>query len=219
MGQSNTASGDNSFAAGTTGTASGDNSSAPGGSVARATGDYSFAAGGSHTTASGDYSFASNDTTTASAISSFASGTESVASLVAQEAHAGGAFVTAGDAQYSSVPLKVISTSGTPVALVGQAGDPIFIRSGFTYGFTATILGRKTTGTKHARFHVSGIIANNAGTTALVGAVTTWADDGSEATWSIAVTADNATDSLALTVTGEATVRWVARVDLEEVGT
>ena len=44
--------------------------------------------------------------------------------------------------------------------------------------------------------------------------------DAGAATWSVAVTADATNNRLAITVTGEAdkTIRWVATVEMAEVG-
>ncbi len=147
-----------------------------------------------------------------------AGGLNAFADLNTKWARSDGGFAIQGDGQYSTVSLSGVSSSGTPVILLIGGSARLSVRSNFTYGFTARVTGRKTTGTKHARFTCSGIISNEAGTTALVGAVSVVADDGSEGTWSVAVTADDTNDALQIAVTGEATVRWLARVELEEVG-
>ncbi len=173
---------------------------------------------GINTIASGSAAHAEGSGTTASGDNSHSQGANALASVYSQHAASDGGFGTIGDGQYSTVSLSGVSSSGTPVILLIGGSDRLTVRTNFTYGFTARITGRKTTGAKHARYTCSGIISNEAGTTALVGAVSVVADDGSEGTWSVAVTADDTNDALQIAVTGEATVRWLARVELEEVG-
>ena len=70
-----------------------------------------------------------------------------------------------------------------------------------------------------AAYEFVGCIDNNAGTTALVGSVTTTVVAEDTVGWDCAVTADNTNDALIITVTGEAnkTIRWGARIELTEV--
>lgn len=132
--------------------------------------------------------------------------------------------VGAGDSQLGIQPLGGISTDATPVVLAtgGPAGPgntiirPI-VRSGATYGFTATIVGRMTDGSASAMFIRSGLIHNEAGTTALVGSVATIGTDNNTPGWAVAITADDTNDAIQVAVTGEATVHWTCRLDCTEV--
>ena len=66
---------------------------------------------------------------------------------------------------------------------------------------------------------ITGGIDNNAGTTALVGSVTTTTVAEDTAAWDVTATADDTNDGINVLVTGEAskTIRWVARAEIAEV--
>lgn len=112
------------------------------------------------------------------------------------------------------------TTDATPLVLTiaGTAAAPT-IAADTTVGFTLYLVARKPAdGTVGARFVRAGLIANNAGTTALVGSVATVGTDINASALAVAVTADNAADALAVTVTGLAatTLAWAARLELVE---
>lgn len=229
------ASGDHSHVEGTSSVASGDDSHAEGNSSV-ASGICSHAEG--YTTASGDYSHAEGQYGTASGASSHIEGYDTVAS--GEHSHAGGNgaisdmscqwsrsdgfFGTEGDGQHSIIQLSASTTNGTPkvLSIGGGLGGTAFlvIKAGFTYGFTVTVLGRKTDGSAHAYFIRQGVISNEVGTTALIGIVTTVGTDNNIPVWGLTITADDTNDALAITVTGAASteIRWVARVDLIQIG-
>lgn len=112
------------------------------------------------------------------------------------------------------------TTNATPLvlAIAGTAAAPT-IAADTTVGFTLYLVARKPAdGTVGARFVRAGLIANNAGTTALIGSVATVGTDINASALAVAVTADNAADALAVTVTGLAatTLAWAARLELVE---
>ncbi len=223
-GASNTASGDASFATGRSAIASGVSSFAGGGgsgSGSTASGDHSFAFG-QRNTASGTHALAFG--ADCEAASSFAIGVAAKSTQARQLAHASGQFSVVGDAQYERYVVYRVTTNATPAELAA-AGTPatttrIAIANDSTYAFEALVVARRTDAdNESAGYKITGVIDNNAGTTALVGTptVTVLAED--TAAWDIAVTADNTNDALVFTVTGEnaKTIRWVATVHLTKV--
>jgi hypothetical protein len=160
----------------------------------------------------------------------FAAGKHGYADLASKFAIGGGVGPTnlPGDCQATTVVISGVSTDANPVALTlagietnGIAADATnlpLIRPGTAYAFDVTIIGYKIDGSAVARFRRAGLIkSSEGGTTALVGAVETLGADNNAPGWSVAVAADNTNDALLITVTGEAIVRWVARLDCVEV--
>jgi trimeric autotransporter adhesin len=188
-----------------------------GGSIARGTG----------TLASGPNSDAGGSYTAATADSAISRGRSSLASLPSQFAFSSGPFLgmpegtELGSSQGSILSGRTSTSSATPRRLKINDFTDFAVRADRTLGFTVRVTARKTAdGTVGARFVRSGLIANNAGTTALIGAVTTVGTDVNASGLAVAVTADDADDALAITVTGLAstTIKWTAVVEWEEVG-
>jgi hypothetical protein len=95
------------------------------------------------------------------------------------------------------------------------------IRTNTTVGFTINLVARNTAdGTVGAYFVRSGLIANNAGTTALIGDIVTIGTDINASALAVTVTANDTTNALVITATGLAatTIHWVAVVNFVEVG-
>lgn len=166
-------------------------------------GDYSTAEGSG--TSVGDYSHAG--------------GRESYADLESKWTTSNGKFVSNGDNQTSILMVSVATTNATPTNLVINGSSLLLIRSGFTYGFLAHIIGRKSDGSANASFIRRGMIQNNSGTCALVGSIATIGTDINSPSWSIAITADNTNKALQIQVTGASStnIHWSCRLDLVEV--
>ena len=139
-----------------------------------------------------------------------------------EQAHAAGAFAAQGDAQTSVVVARRSTSDATPAALfLDGSAQRITIPSDTTVAFRILVAARRTDAdNESAAYEYVGCIDNNAGTTALVGTVTETVIAEDTAAWAVAVTADDTNDALIITVTGEAakTIRWVARVELVQVG-
>lgn len=203
-GTGNTASGQGSVASGTNNTASG----------------VSSVALGDTNLASGDYSKCHGRGNTASATGSSAEGLFSKAYLYGQKSVAAGDFANPGDAQISDLVLRIATGDATPTNLFldGTSLTPV-VPNNTAWAFEGVVIARSSAG-NNAAFSFNGVIKNNAGTTALVAAVTpsSIAADGGFAP-TLAVTADAATNALFITGTGIAAtaIRWVCRLKLTEI--
>jgi hypothetical protein len=139
-----------------------------------------------------------------------------------QMAYAGGYFSAAGDAQTSVYVLRATtlnSSAWTDLYLDGATAR-LTVASGRTLTFDILITGRSLSG-KSAGYQARGVVKNLAGTTSLVGALTSpltvlGEDDTS---WDVQVVADDTHDALLIQVkaTSSDTVRWVATVRAVEV--
>ncbi|HMJ90386.1 MAG TPA: hypothetical protein VK530_11245, partial [Candidatus Acidoferrum sp.] len=145
-------------------------------------------------------------------------GAQAYADKHGQQAHAGGAFGIAGDAQASSYILRYASTNASTNALfLDGSATRLTIASGSTWTFEILISARSNTGNS-AGYKFTGVIENVAGNTAIVGLVTKTVIAEDVGSWDTDVAADNGNDALAVTVNGDtSTVRWVASVRTSEV--
>jgi hypothetical protein len=137
--------------------------------------------------------------------------------------YSSGYFAAQGDAQFSKMLRRVATTNATPALLVADGQTSAAntnIQSGSTVGFRGTVVARQSSGTNSSVWKIEGVIRNNAGTTALIGTptVTLVAQDAGASAWAVAITANNTTDMLDVTVTGVAAtnIRWVADIDFTE---
>lgn len=110
------------------------------------------------------------------------------------------------------------TTNATPteIFLLGVASNRLTLPSDSSMGATLYCTARRTDADgESAYFTISAALDNNAGTTAGVGATpfVTTATSSDFTTATIAASADNTNDALAITVTGEAgkTIRWVVQ--------
>lgn len=144
-----------------------------------------------------------------------------VAELYGQQAHAAGVFAAGGDAQTSVLVARRSTTDATPAELfLDGIDDRLVLAADATWAFTITVVARRTDADgESAAYKFEGCIDNNAGTVALVGAVTKTVLAEDTAAWDCNVTADDVNNALVITGTAEAakTVRWVARVELTQV--
>jgi hypothetical protein len=128
-------------------------------------------------------------------------------------ARAAGAFSSDGDNQFIFIALRNKTTDATPVELkLDGSSERFTIATGFGFSGMVEVFGFKSDGTAAARYTRRVGIKNTGGTTALVGSVETIGTDHEDAATDISITADDANDALAITVTGIAaeTWRWTA---------
>lgn len=238
-GENNTASGEYAtVAGGEMNTASGDYAAVSGGGSANtASGAYSSVGGGAGNTASGIFAAVSAgaDNVASGSNSAVAGGSTNVASAPyaavgggwrakadkhGQQAQAAGRLTANGDAQTSVLVARRKTTSATPAELfLDGAALRCTIAADTTWAFRILVVARRTDADdESAAYDFLGCLDNNAGVTALVGAIakTVVAED--SAAWNCDVTADDTNDALVITVTGEAakTINWVARIELVE---
>ncbi len=240
-GELNTASGIRSaVGGGESNSANGEISAVGGGRGNQADGIYAMVAGGYNNTASGYYTVvgggvgnaaSGNGATVGGRCGNTASGRYAVVSGGAggvadkpgQYAHAAGGFNANGDAQTSVLLARNTTANAIPTELfIDGIAARCTIKANTTWAFAITVVARRTDlGNESAAYQFLGCVANNAGTTALVGSVakTVIAED--SAAWDCNVTADDANDALIITATGEAgkTIQWVARIELVETTT
>lgn len=194
---------------------------------------------GNTNTASSDYTLATGYTTTASGDFSESGGIFALAERRGSFTRASGNHLAAPStdyAQYSKLTAYGITTNATPGVLdLGDAatitipansiaffkGNAVAIQQGGSGGAVGD----------SASWNFNGCIKNVSGTTALVDTVM-WQDstgawgttnsrtqDAGAVNWTLNPTADNATDTLVLTATGEAnkTIYWLVNIELTEI--
>ncbi len=211
IGNGSSASGVQSVAIGTLSVASGEDSFALGDRT-DATADRCIAIGGNST---------DTDSADCSAVDSVALGQRILADDIGEFAFASGEFAAQSDAHTSIFVLRNSATDATQTELFadGSAGD-ISVPSDCTIAFRINVVGRRTDADdESAAYFFEGAIDNNAGTTALVGAIGKVIIAEDTAAWDVTVTADDTNDGINVLVTGEAakTIRWVARAEITEV--
>ena len=115
-----------------------------------------------------------------------------------------------------TVYLEATTTDATATELL-VGGDRVKVPTDSTAFYRVSVCARRTDAdNESAGYTIEGVIDNNAGTTALVGSQVTTVTVEDTAAWSVAVTADDTNDAIAVKATGEAskTIKWVARIDL-----
>jgi hypothetical protein len=196
--------------------ASGDYASV-GGSINVASGIYSTIPGGEGNTASGFYSIVIG-------------GLRGLSDKYGMLSHASGEFSAQGDAQYSRMILRRETVNDTPVLLtanggVGSSTTVPVLAANSAYMFEIYIIARHISGGigvgSVAWWKISGGIKRDGlDETVLVGtnSVVTQSDAPASG-WVAQVLADNITESISVTVTGESNkvIRWVATVNLTKV--
>ncbi len=147
-----------------------------------------------------------------------------------QAAYGGTMFAAPGDAQISTATARVETTDelATPLYIQGFDNLDFEIPDNTTWDAEIRIVAREAAGANHAIFNRRLVIKKDAdaASTAIIGSVQTPdADIGSNAGappagWSVAISADTTNGALLIEVTGTATetIRWMAKVDLVEVG-
>jgi hypothetical protein len=177
-----------------------------GGYICKATGEYSAVLGGITNEATGTRSFVCG-------------GENSLSDRRGQFAHASGRFLANGDAQRTRFVLRCKTTTniGVEMALDGST-TYLGIPSGKIIACTINITGTKSDGTAVAHYLRQYCVKNVGGTSSQVYAPVTIGTDNAAGT-TIALSANNADDTLRISVTGitSETWRWVASVDAVEV--
>jgi len=226
------ANGDGSLAAGFGNTATGlysvvlgwNNTVAAGGAFAIGT-DLSVSAlnagaFGTLSSVTGQYSFsAGNRNNTSATYATIPGGFSGSSDRYAMFAHASGSFASRGDAQRARFVLRCKTTTNTGVEMaLDGATTYLGIPSGKIIACTINITGSKSDGTAVAHYLRQYCVKNVGGTSSEVYAPITIGTDNAAGT-TIALSANNADDTLRILVTGIAaeTWRWVASVDAVEV--
>lgn len=215
---------ESTIAGGNQNQATGTQSTVGGGDSNEATAEESFIGGGNDNLASGTLTaICGGGGNTASATGAcIPGGHYALADKYGQLAWSGcGLFAAQGDAQSSWLMLRRATTDATASALfVDGVSLRATIASGKSWMFQIMLVARKSDGLTSI-YKSEGVISNVAGTTTLPAAATTteiFDGIGLPAT-PVVITADDANDSLIITVTGIAAtnIRWVARVAIVEV--
>jgi len=213
----------NSIAIGYQAKASGAKSIALSGENAAASGAGSFAAGGEYQTASGAYSVAiGGSVNTASGEASYAFGKRALAAQVGKYAYGAYLTSTAGATQGGMMILNAATTDATATVLSSDSNaagsaNQIVAASDTAITFDGSVTGIQNGAQAFGSFLISGLLVNDGGTTTLVNSATTVIDN--QSSWTVAMSADNTNNALAITVTGEAShnIRWVANIRTSEV--
>lgn len=208
---------DTTIAGGRANAASAQAASVAGGDTNVASNVYATVGGGANNVASGP-------------VSVVPGGYAGVADKYGQIAHGSGFFVSAGDAQASELIWKKQTLNAAPNQSIHLDGSTLLatIAASRTWAFDIIVVARSLAGVG-AAWQIRGAIQNNAGTTALVSAVTTTliaADAAITGTWgvvgNVVVEADYVNEALnirvAATVDPATTVRWVAHGRIVEIG-
>lgn len=212
LGTSNTSSGSNSLCAGRGNTASANDSFIGSGREHIASGVCSVIVGGSL----GTGGTGNSATGTSSGI---LSGIQSLADRYAMQSHSAGQFAAKGDAQRARFVMRCKTTTNTGVEMaLDGATTYLGIPSGKIIACTINITGSKSDGTAVAHYLRQYCVKNVGGTSSEVYAPITIGTDNAAGTV-IALSANNADDTLRILVTGitSETWRWVASVDAVEV--
>jgi len=218
------ATGANSVAIGNLAKAVGTNSLAIG-ARAETTGTSAIAIGhsyGNYGCVAASGGIAIGDGNNADAIFSTALGYRAKAATKGKFAFAVGQFAAQGDAQGGMYILRADTTDATATVLTtnnatAAADNQIVAASDTCITFDGTIVAMQNGAQAFASFRIEGLLVNDGGTTTLANSATTVIDN--QSSWTLALSADNTNNALAITVTGEAShnIRWVANIRTSEV--
>lgn len=189
-------------------TSSGGFSTTCGGNTTLASGNASIVAGGWVSRSTGPYAFST--------------GLYALSDRHAQFSHSSGGFGGGvGSGQAIRLMFKQLTTNATPTRMdIDQGGGGFAVTLTKMVSGTLQITALQSTGAKACHFTRKFSIKNIAGTTSLVGAVSTVGTDVTDdAGLTVAITANNTTDQLDVTVTGIAgeTYRWLGLLDAVEL--
>lgn len=203
-GSNSTVSGDNATALGTTHTVSGVSSFVAG--QGNTVSGIAAVAIGRDLTASGDYAHAR--------------GRDAKADQFYEDVFAGGKFSAQGDAQVMRFVLRRQTTNATPTVLgIGGAASNPQIPTDTTWAFRYLVVARRTDAdNESAAYTATGVIDRQAGSAALVAAVTPAVISEDTAAWDVTVAAAGS-GGLQISATGEAakTINWVAYLEIVAV--
>jgi len=146
-------------------------------------------------------------------------GLQAAARNYGQMAYASGQLSSNGDAQTSVSVCRNTTADATQIQLfLDGSGARMSVATNSTWTFEIIVTGRTSSGNS-AGYQISGVIENNGGTTALVGALTKTVLAEDIGSWDATVVADNTNDALEVKVTGAAAtnIRWAATVRTMEL--
>jgi hypothetical protein len=161
-----------------------------------------------------------NGNTANAIMGSVLGGSSAQADRYAMQSHASGRFAAQGDAQRARFVLRCKTTTNSAVQMaLDGATTYLGIPSGKVIACTINISGVKSDGSAVAHYVRQYAVKNVGGTSSEVYAPVTIGTDNAAGTV-IALSANNADDTLRIAVTGIAaeTWRWVASVDAVEIG-
>jgi hypothetical protein len=193
-----------------------------GGQANGARGVHSFIGGGTFCFAASQYSSViGGNSSYATAISSTSLGGERTdARRYGQLAHASGQFSAQGDAQWFLHEMRCKTTTNAAVEMfLNGSSTRLVLTANYVLHCRVQIVGSKSDGSAVARYDRQVTIKRVTNTTSLVGSVITLGTDEAAGT-SIAITADDTNEALAITATGvtSETWRWLAIVQGAELG-
>jgi len=153
---------------------------------------------------------------------SVAIGTEAQSDIIGKLVYASGKFAARGDAQGGQFILRADTTDATATVLTtnnstAAATNQIVAASDTCIMFSGTIVAMQNGAQDQGGWEIKGLLKNDGGTTTLVSSnIQTFSDGNS---WTVALSADNTNNALAITCTGEAAhnIRWVANISTSEV--
>ncbi len=214
------ASGANSIAMGQQAKADGGSGVAIGSSFTRASGSLSLALSrDSHASGTRSVAIGGGE---AQAESSFALGLNAKTEVYGKFAYASSRFSAVGDAQGGQFILRADTTDATATVLTtnnstAASTNQIVAASDTCIMFSGTLVAMQNGAQDQGGWEIKGLLKNDGGTTTLVSSNIQTFDDGNG--WTVALSADNTNNALAITCTGEAAhnIRWVANIQTSEV--
>jgi len=116
------------------------------------------------------------------------------------------------------IGLEIETENATPIEMLsgGQAGERVLIRASSVLAFTILISARDNVSGDCAAYKVEGAIKRDgSNNTSLLTPATITPIHEDDASWDVAITADDTNEALVITVTGDADniVQWAARLD------
>jgi hypothetical protein len=235
----NVASGDRSFAAGTSNTVSGQYAASVGtGNIASGQSSFTFGQGntadgvasfssGINSQATGDYSCTMGDGNQATSDMSIAMGKNSVSRNLrgAQALSSGVLGGNGGDAQIRCAHLGAFTSDSTYKPLTAAYGtadgtNQLDIPAGFSFAIVATVVAKQVSSSNTKAWEMKGLLRNIGGTITLVGTpVYTVIGDSGVGSWAVRFAADSTNQCCALEVSGAdaASVYWSADVRAAEI--
>lgn len=206
-----------SIALGYNTTASGERSFAVG-SYSSATNGYAIAMGNG--SASGQYSMAIGNSV-ASASYAVALSNRSSAYLIGQLSSSGGWFAANGDAQYSRVVCRADTTDGSAEVMYIDNSSKLIIPADRVWRIDGNVIATTENSAATATWAFQGVLRRDASNnTTLDWSNVTEDYDGITTDAAVTLSADDTNEALNINITGKnaTNIRWVATVNLTEVG-
>jgi hypothetical protein len=180
-------------------------------------GHYGSTFGFNNTLAASSYcGFASGYNNLCNSYYSVATGANAVCDHLGEHAHSSGALAAQGDAQFTTNVLMSYTADANPTEafIAYNTLQKFTVAANTAYSCLVMVQGRKSGGGGCSMIRQV-LIENNAGTTALIGAVqTVGVDVKSDAAYAVTISADDAGDYLKVMVTGKAahSLYWVVTI-------